>query len=71
MNTLKIEILNPKATQFLKFLADIKFISIEKSAGKKDLRSVLKKIHSKNYPPMPLDEITKEVEAVRKKRYGK
>lgn len=68
MSRVSINIINPKANRFLKLLVDINFISIEKKENK-TFESVVKKIRSKNYPPMSLKEITKQVEAVRKKRY--
>lgn len=48
----------------------MKLISNEKKS-KEDFFDVVKRIRSKNYPRMPLKKITKEVEAVRKKRYAK
>ncbi len=67
MKTLQIELLNPKAKELLKDLADLNLISIRKTAssGKKFL-SLLKKLRAKN--PPSLEEITGEVEAVRQKR---
>ncbi len=69
METLQIELLNPKVRGLLKDLADLNLISIRKttSSGKKFL-SLLKKLRAKSAPS--LEEITKEVEAVRQKRNG-
>ena len=68
--TLQIEILNPKATKLLNDLADMNLISITE---KKDNRfvSVLKRLRAKEKKVPTLAEITREVEAVRKKRYAR
>jgi hypothetical protein len=70
MDTLRIEILNPKAVNLLKDLADLNLIAIndEKKNGFAD---VLKRLRSKSKSAPSLDEITKEVELVRAKRYAK
>ncbi len=67
---MQIEILNPKATKLLKDLEDMDLISIKKPV-KKSLSSLLEKLRSKDDSALTLDEITKEVELVRSKRYGK
>jgi hypothetical protein len=70
MRTMQIEILNPKATKLLKDLEDMDLISIKKPV-KKSLSSLLEKLRSKDDSAPTLEEITKEVEFVRSKRYGK
>lgn len=70
MLSYRINILNPKVTGLIEELAKLKLISIEKKS-KEDFFDVVKRIQSKNFPPVSLKEITKEVEMVRKKRYGK
>ena len=68
---MQIDILDPKARKLLKNLAEMNLISIKKPNDDGFL-SLVNKIRSKakNAPPS-LDEITKEVEIVRAKRYGK
>jgi len=70
METLKIEILNPKAKSILKGLADLKLINIRKEISMSDFSSLLEKLKNQSEQPPGPDEIQKEVEAVRKKRYG-
>lgn len=70
MDTLRINILNPKALKLLKDLADMNIISIQDDS-KNGFKDVLKKLRSKNDIAPTLEEITKEVEAVRTSRYGK
>jgi len=71
MNTsIRIDILNPKAVKLLKSLADLDLISI-KEESKKGFADVLKKLRSNAKSAPNLDEITNEVEKVRKKRYEK
>ena len=69
METLRIDIVNPKAKKIIKDLADLDLISIRDKRPIKSFESLLRKLRSKK--PIALDEITKEVEAVRSKRYGK
>lgn len=71
METIRIDIINPKAKKLLKNLADLNLIKINKDNYKSDLSSLLKKIRSKSNDEIELDEITKEVEKVRKSRYEK
>lgn len=70
MNTLQIDILNPKAAKLLKNLADLKLIAIRKSQ-KNDFVTVLKKSRANDAIVPSLEEISKEVEQVRAKRYAK
>ena len=69
MASLNIEILNPKAKKLLQDLADLRLISITEKAANPFLKAILK-IRSKK-ASISLEEITKEVETVRSKRYGK
>lgn len=71
METIRIDIINPKAKKLLKNLADLNLIKINKDNYKTDLSSLLKKIRSKSNDEISLDDITKEVEEVRKSRYEK
>lgn len=71
MNTMQIDILNPKAGKLLKNLADLKLISIRTSSDDGFLKLVNKfRAKAKSKPPT-LDDITKEVELVRENRYAK
>jgi hypothetical protein len=70
MNTIRVDILNPKAAKLLKDLADLKLIAIQDTA-KSGFAAVLKKLRSKAKVAPTLEEITKEVELVRSKRYAK
>ncbi|MDT0641414.1 hypothetical protein RM553_01090 [Zunongwangia sp. F363] len=68
METIRIDILNPKAKNLLKDLADLNLIKI-KTEKKSDFSNLLKKFRSKSKEEISFDEITKEVESVRKSRY--
>jgi hypothetical protein len=70
MNTLRVDILNPKAAKLLKDLADMDLIAIQ-DISKNGFSSVLRKLRAKAESAPTLEEITKEVELVRAKRYAK
>ena len=71
MDTMQIDILNPKAEKLLKTLEDLKLISIRKSSDDGFLTLVNKfRVSAKKNPPT-LAEIIKEVELVRAERYAK
>jgi hypothetical protein len=71
MKTYQIDILNPKAARLLQDLADLKLISI-KETKKQDFIDIVTKLRKKASSNVPsLEEITKEVEMVRAKRYAK
>ncbi len=70
MSTLKIDIINPKAKKLLKGMADLNLISI-KETGNNDFKTALKRLRGKTKAKPSLKEITKEVEAVRAKRYAR
>lgn len=69
MDLLRIEILNPKANQLLDELANLKLISIKREKPT-DFYKFLGKLRAKSKAKITLDDITKEVDAVRKKRYA-
>ena len=69
MATLKIEILNPKAKKLLQDLAELRLISISEKTSN-PFFDVVKKIRSKK-ADISLEEIAKDIETVRSKRYGK
>ena len=67
METLRIDIINPKAKQLLKDLADMNLIAFSK--GNSEFISFLEKLRAKSDSAPSLDEITKEIETVRSKRH--
>ena len=71
MESIRIEILNPKAKSLLKDLAELNLIRIQKDKIKSEFKELLEelRVHSDDAPS--LDEITDEVEKVRKARYEK
>ncbi|MBK7966001.1 MAG: hypothetical protein IPK10_12450 [Bacteroidetes bacterium] len=69
MDLLRIEILNPKASQLLNDLADLKLISIKKEKST-DFYKFLNKLRTKSKGKISLEDISKEVDMVRKKRYA-
>ena len=70
METIRIDIVNPKAKRIIKDLADLNLINIrDANQAVKSFESLLSKLRTKG-KGISLDEITKEVELVRSKRYG-
>lgn len=67
MNTMRIEILNPKAEKLLKDLADLNLIAIQDSS-KNSFELILKKLRSKSNSAPTLEQITNEVESARDMR---
>ncbi|MCC5904970.1 MAG: hypothetical protein JJU13_02070 [Balneolaceae bacterium] len=70
METVKVDILNPKARKLLKDLADLDLIAIRKST-KSEFSEVLKRIRSKSEAGPSPEEIAGEVEVVRSRRTKK
>ncbi len=70
METLSIELLNPKAINILNGLADLDLIKIRDEQTKTDFTKLLTKLRKHSDTAPDLDEIAKEVEAVRNERYG-
>ena len=70
METIQIDILNPKAKKLLQDLEAKNLISIKKSETK-SLSQMLARLRNKKEAKPSLEEITDEVEQVRAKRYGK
>lgn len=69
--TYQVEILNPKAEKLLRELVDLNLISIADSS-KDPFMAVVEKLRKKAAAnPPTLEDITKEVELVRSKRYAK
>lgn len=71
METVQIDILNPKAKKLLRNLADLNLIKINKIKSKSDFSALLQKLRAKSTDEISLDEITNEVEKVRSSRYEK
>lgn len=70
METIRIEIRNPKAMQLLKDLADLKLIAFADKDDKiNQLKSILKQLRSNAEYAPSLEEITNEVEEARRERY--
>lgn len=70
METVKVDILNPKARKLLKELADLDLIAIRKST-KSEFSEVLKRLRSKSETVPSLEEIAREVDVVRSRRTNK
>ena len=70
METIKVDILNPKARKLLKDLADLDLIAIRKST-KSDFSEALIRIRSKSESVPSPEEIAGEVETVRYRRSNK
>jgi len=70
MESFQIDILNPKAKKLLKDLADLNLIKIRRS-NKSDFSTLLTRFRSKSAESLSLEDITKEVEDVRKSRNEK
>jgi hypothetical protein len=72
MEALTIEIVNPKAKQLIKDLANLKLINISKKTRKKpDFKAIVNRLRSKSDKVPTLAEISKEVEIVRADRYAR
>jgi uncharacterized radical SAM superfamily protein len=71
MNIIQVELLNPKARILLKDLADLNLIAIKNIGDESFLKVVMKLRKKAEKNPPSLEEITKEVELVRAKRYAK
>lgn len=71
METIKVDILNPKAKRILKNLADLNLIRINSDKVKSELRDLLTRLRINQDESPSLEEITSEVELVRKNRYEK
>lgn len=70
METLRIKIVNKKARKILKELADLNLINIQDNDPMKSFQDLLNRLRASPKAPS-LQEITREVELVREKRYGK
>ena len=71
MITIEVDILNPKADKLLRDLEDMDLISIREISDN-GFSKLADKLRSKaKGAVLSVNEITKEVETVRSKRYGK
>lgn len=70
METLTIDIVDPKAKRIIENLQDLNLISIRDNDTMKSFQGLLNRLRT-NKKGISLREITKEVESVRSKRYGK
>lgn len=71
MITYQVALLNPKAGKLLHDLADLNLISIEKTSNE-GFSKVVNRLRAKaSAAPPTLEEITREVEVVRTKRYAR
>ncbi len=71
METVWIDILNPKAKSLLNDLADLNLIRIKKEKVKSEFKELLVRLRIDADNAPSLDEITTEIEDVRKTRYEK
>ena len=72
MASLQVDILNPKAGKILKDLADLNLIAITELKNDDSFLKVIKRIRRKaKNNPISFEEITKEVESVRARKYAK
>lgn len=71
MESIRIDILNPKAKSLLKDMAELDLIRIKKDKVKSEFKELLEKFRINSDDAPSLDEITEEVESVRKARYEK
>ncbi len=70
METIQIDILNPKAKKIIEDLEELKLISIREKPTFDSMELLLKTLRNKR-PKISNEEIRKEVESVRTKRYAK
>ena len=71
MTMYQVNVLNPKAARLLQDLADMDLISIEQ-VPENSFLAVINQLRAKaSRTPPSLELITKEMEAVRSKRYAK
>jgi hypothetical protein len=71
METIRVDILNPKAKSILRNLADLNLIRIKSTRVKSELKDLLNRLRENKDETPTLEEITSEVELVRKSRYEK
>ena len=70
MESIRIEILNPKVKKILRNLADLELIRMQEKDSITVLKNLLAKLRSNDKKAPTIDEITAEVEKERAKRHG-
>ena len=70
METIKVDIINPKARKLLKDLADLNLIAIRKSK-ESSIKDVLRTLRSDSTAVPNPEDIANEVEDVRARRFNK
>jgi len=70
MQTMTINIINPKAEKLIQNLVDLDLISIEESQKGNRLTNILEKLRANENEAPSIGEITEEVELVRAKRFA-
>jgi hypothetical protein len=68
METIRIEIINPKAKGLIKSLADMDLIRIKKEKAKSEFAKLLTRLRKNSADAPSLEEITAEVESVRNEK---
>ena len=71
METLQIEIINPKARKLLNALAELNLIEIKDMSTPESLKVLLNKLRSDSASTPTPEEIQDEVKKVRKGRHGR
>ena len=71
MESLRIQIINPKAKRLINNLAEMDLIRIQKKKAKSDFGELLDRLRNKEMIAPSLDEINAEVESARKSRHEK
>lgn len=69
MESIRIDIVNPKAKSLLKDMADLNLIRIKDEEIKSEFKELLDKLRVDDKKAPSLDDISDEVEAARKERY--
>lgn len=70
METIKVDIINPKARKLLKDLADLNLIAIRNSKESR-IKDVLRTLRSDSTAVPSPEDIAHEVEVVRARRFNK
>lgn len=70
METIRIEIVNPKAKRIIEQLTELNLIAIRDKDPVTSFRKLLTKLRS-NPEKIELEEITKEVDRVRTRKHGR
>ena len=72
MVTYQVDVLNPKADELLKNLADLNLIAIKQTDNKGFMQVIERlRLKAEKLGPPTMEEITQEVETVRTERYAR